>query len=133
MSSSESKRPAANDNNLPPKKKMASVFAPQDQVAPILSNNLLSYPKKYPDLLRLSVYNVRSLKDASTQAKDYGFRKYIEAEDPDLIVMTETYITEKEARSHPALEYLKTRYQVSCFFICLFSKFTDFGFRLIKY
>lgn len=113
MSTSKTKRPAANDDNAPPKKKMASVFSPQNEIASILSNNLLSYPKKIPDLLRLSVYNVRSLKDASTQAKDYGFRKYIEAEDPDLIVMTETYITQKDARALPALEYLKTRYQVS--------------------
>lgn len=80
---SPGKRPSA------PPPPLASLFAPRNQIPPPLPKNLLAFPKELDGTTKLSTWNVRSLHDASSRKKEHAFRKWVEAEDHDVLVLTE--------------------------------------------
>ncbi|KAL8293317.1 hypothetical protein RQP46_000018 [Phenoliferia psychrophenolica] len=98
----------------PPKKASSGGLAPifttaRGQPLPPLSNNPLSFPAKVEGTLKLATYNVNGLKSAGSKEKSYAFRKWVEAESADIIVLTEPKMP--EAASAPELDYLSRLYK----------------------
>lgn len=64
----------------------ASKFSdqPKNKVLPVD----IQFPQRNPGTLRLSTWNIAGL--AASQKK--GFKNYVEAEDPDILVLTETKV-----------------------------------------
>ncbi|KAJ7172282.1 Endonuclease/exonuclease/phosphatase [Mycena filopes] len=93
---SSSKRKAAsdsdNDEAEKPVKKAKVAKVPEARVNTQPTNKVLpvniAFPERIPGTLRLATWNVCGL--AASQKK--GFKYYVEAEDPDILVLTETKV-----------------------------------------
>jgi hypothetical protein len=95
-SASTSKRkasPAPSDEDAPKATKKSKVSAasasrysdqPTNKVLPVK----IDFPQRVPNTLRFATWNVAGL--AASQKK--GFKYYVEAEDPDILVLTETKV-----------------------------------------
>ncbi|KAJ7343288.1 Endonuclease/exonuclease/phosphatase [Mycena albidolilacea] len=106
---SSSKRKASSDSEDEPTKKPAKVTKkakvaeerintqPTNKVLPVN----IAFPPRIPGTLRLVTWNVCGL--AASQKK--GFKYYVEAEDPDILVLTETKVN-----NEPVDLALKARY-----------------------
>ncbi|ORY58686.1 Endonuclease/exonuclease/phosphatase [Leucosporidium creatinivorum] len=91
---------------MPPQ--LAPLFRPRNETPPELSNNPLSYPPKPANSYKLVCINVRSLRDYMSRAKGYCFRKYIEAENPDILIICE--VNWDNAKDADELYWLYPRY-----------------------
>ncbi|KAJ7905716.1 Endonuclease/exonuclease/phosphatase [Mycena olivaceomarginata] len=106
---SSSKRKASSDSEDEPTKKPAKATKkakvaeerintqPTNKVLPVN----IAFPPRIPGTLRLATWNVCGL--AASQKK--GFKYYVEAEDPDILVLTETKVN-----NEPVDLALKARY-----------------------
>ncbi|KAJ7444905.1 Endonuclease/exonuclease/phosphatase [Mycena latifolia] len=113
---SSSKRKASDDDDddtkpkTIKKAKVAKVAAPVVNTQPtntVLPVNIV-FPERIPGTLRLATWNVCGL--AASQKK--GFKYYVEAEDPDILVLTETKVN-----NEPVDLALKARFPHSCWSI----------------
>ncbi|KAK7467276.1 hypothetical protein VKT23_004333 [Stygiomarasmius scandens] len=109
---SSSKRKAASDSDsedasqATKKTKLGDTGATTDAVEGAQPTNKvlpehISFPARIPNSIRISTWNVCGL--ATSQKK--GFRKYVEAEDPDILVLTETKVN-----NEPVDPSLKSRF-----------------------
>ncbi|KAJ7087841.1 Endonuclease/exonuclease/phosphatase [Mycena epipterygia] len=89
-SSSKRKASDSDDETKPKTTKKAKVAEPVANAQPtnkVLPVNIV-FPQRIPGTLRLATWNVCGL--AASQKK--GFKYYVEAEDPDILVLTETKV-----------------------------------------
>ncbi|CCM02078.1 uncharacterized protein FIBRA_04155 [Fibroporia radiculosa] len=70
-----------------------SVFAPNGQPTNKVIPVQVSFPERTPGTLRIATWNICGL--AAAQKK--GFKYYLEAEDPDILVLTETKVNNEPA------------------------------------
>ncbi|KAA1468720.1 DNase I-like protein [Dentipellis sp. KUC8613] len=86
------------------KKAKANFFAPRTASGPSsLIQPQFVYSKKQDSSLRLTTWNVNGIKSVDEKV----LKKYLEAEDPDILVLTET----KYGKGKPDIMCLKTRYK----------------------
>ncbi|KII88376.1 hypothetical protein PLICRDRAFT_175973 [Plicaturopsis crispa FD-325 SS-3] len=89
---SESSGDEAESSKAPKKSKTSqdelTDIAPNGQPTNKVLPTRISFPPRTPGILRLAAWNVCGL--AASQKK--GFKYYIEAEDPDILVLTETKV-----------------------------------------
>ncbi|OAX38938.1 hypothetical protein K503DRAFT_717420 [Rhizopogon vinicolor AM-OR11-026] len=83
-SQSASKKAKVSNEALEPT--VAANGQPNNKVLPVNIN----FPSRIEGTVRLSTWNICSLASASKK----GFRYYVEAEDPDILVLTETKVNE---------------------------------------
>ncbi|KAJ6623497.1 Endonuclease/exonuclease/phosphatase [Mycena sp. CBHHK59/15] len=87
---SSSKRKASDSDDERKANKKSKVAEPSPNALPtnkVLPVNIV-FPERIPGTLRLATWNVCGL--AASQKK--GFKYYVEAEDPDILVLTETKV-----------------------------------------
>lgn len=92
-SASTSKRKASSDEDAPKVTKKAKAATssasrysdqPTNKVLPVD----IHFPPKFENTFRFSTWNIAGLAAASKK----GFKSYLEAEDPDILVLTETKV-----------------------------------------
>ncbi|GAA5973205.1 hypothetical protein JCM11641_006322 [Rhodosporidiobolus odoratus] len=81
-------------------------------IAP-LEDNPLNFPRKEPrDTVQISTWNVAGLMTCNSEKWQYGFRLYVEAEDPHVLAITE--VNEQDAHTtfetDSSFDFLRARY-----------------------
>ncbi|BGP19150.1 hypothetical protein JCM10213v2_007237 [Rhodosporidiobolus nylandii] len=92
-------------DNSPPAKRPRTV-------AP-LPDNPLSFRREPRDTVQISTWNVAGLESCNAAKWGYGFRMYVEADDPHILAITEVNETkdpEGTFESHPDFDFLRARY-----------------------
>jgi AP endonuclease-1 len=111
---SSSKRKASSDSEDEPTKKPAKVTkkakVAEDRINTQPTNKVLpvniAFPPRIPGTLRLATWNVCGL--AASQKK--GFKYYVEAEDPDILVLTETKVCVRSSfhKQHVCIDFVRS-------------------------
>ncbi|GAA5892248.1 hypothetical protein JCM6882_003621 [Rhodosporidiobolus microsporus] len=100
------KRPGSTRNSASPPPKRRRPADP-------LEDNPLSFPRREPlDTIQISTWNVAGLATCNSKKWGYGFRMYVEAEDPTVLAITEVKEQDPEAvfEQDPNFEFLRARY-----------------------
>ncbi|BGP34527.1 hypothetical protein JCM10296v2_006349 [Rhodotorula toruloides] len=94
-----------------PPAEVAQRPAKRSRIDPLPGNPLFFY-REPKDTIQISTWNVAGLESCNAEKWNFGFRLYVEAEDPHILAITE--VNEKDAEavfeSHPNFEFLRARY-----------------------
>ncbi|KLO11849.1 hypothetical protein SCHPADRAFT_905627 [Schizopora paradoxa] len=88
QSQTSNKRQKSNSEIVPAKDSSTPTLSPNGQPTNKVLPENIEFPAKTPGTIRIATWNVCGL--ATSQKK--GFKHYLEAEDPDIIVLTETKV-----------------------------------------
>ncbi|GAA6030522.1 hypothetical protein NBRC10512_002802 [Rhodotorula toruloides] len=103
--------PAESKKRPEPPSEAAQRPPKRSRVDPLPGNPLFFY-REPKDTIQISTWNVAGLESCNAEKWNFGFRLYVEAEDPHILAITE--VNEKDAEavfeSHPNFEFLRARY-----------------------